>query len=91
MQSDHADAATDRAAPPPSAKRVIGLVMIVVGLIWAVLSGLASVALFLTLLAEGGGLREALEILPMIVLVGSFSIGMGYVLYVVGSALRADP
>lgn len=84
-------AATDKGAPRASVKPIIGLVLIVVGVLWAALSGLSSVALFITLLAEGGGgLQEALEIFPMIALVGSFTVGLGYVLCVVGRALRPE-
>ena len=72
----------------PSIKRIIGLVLIVGGLLWATLSGLCSAAFFVTLFTEGGDFREALSIVPMIVLVGGFSAGIGIVLYVVGRALR---
>lgn len=73
---------------PPSIKRIIGLTLIIVGLLWTALSGLCSAAFFVTLLTEGGDVREALSIVPMIVLVGGFSTGIGIVLYVVGRALR---
>ena len=73
---------------PSSVKRIIGLAFIVVGLLWAALSGLCSAAFFATLFTEGGDLREALSIVPMIVLVGGFSAGLGFVVYVVGRALR---
>ncbi len=73
---------------PPSIKRIIGLVLIVGGLLWIALSGLCSAAFFVTLFTEGGDLREALSIVPMIVLVGGFSAGLGLVVYVVGRALR---
>jgi hypothetical protein len=40
------------------------------------------------LFTTGGDLREAASIVPMILLVGGFSVGIGFVLYVVGRALR---
>jgi hypothetical protein len=49
---------------------------------------LCSAAFFVTLLTEGADLREALSILPMILLVGGFSAGMGLVALIVGRALR---
>jgi hypothetical protein len=77
------------AAPEPTIKRIVGLVLIVVGLLWTALSGLCSAAFFVTLFTEGGGdLREALSIVPMILLVGGFSAGIGFVFYIVGRALR---
>jgi len=76
-------------SPQPSIKRIVGLVLITVGVLWTAASGLCSAGFFVTLLTEGGGdLREALSILPMILLVGGFSTGLGIVLYVVGRALR---
>jgi hypothetical protein len=80
---------TETTPQAPSIKRIVGLVLITAGLLWATLSGLCSVAFFLTLFTEGGGdLREALSIIPMIVLVGGFSAGLGIALYVIGRALR---
>jgi hypothetical protein len=76
------------AAPPPSIKRMIGLVLITVGLLWTTASGLCSAAFFAMLFTEGGDFREALSIVPMIVLVGGFSAGLGIVAYVIGRALR---
>ncbi|MEQ1868195.1 MAG: hypothetical protein ABL996_26560 [Micropepsaceae bacterium] len=76
-------------AETPTIKRIAGLVLIVVGLLWTVLSGLCSAAFFVTLFTEGGGdVREALSIIPMILLVGGFSAGIGFVVYIVGRALR---
>lgn len=71
------------------AKRTAGLVLIVTGLFWATISAFGSIGIFLMFLAEvGGDFAETLSILPMILLVGSFSVGLGYVLYTVGQALR---
>ncbi len=79
---------TETPPPPPDVKRIIGLVLIVVGLLWTALSGLCSAGFVLMLFTEGGDVREALSIIPMIVLVGSFSVGIGFVVYIVGRALR---
>ena len=75
-------------SPPPSVKRIIGLVLIVAGLLWTAASGLCSAAFFVTLFTEGGDLREALSIVPMIVLAGGLSVGIGLIVYIVGRALR---
>ncbi len=79
---------TEASPPPPDIKRIIGLMLIVVGLLWATLSGLCSAGFVLMLFTEGGDLREALSIIPMVVIVGGFSIGMGFVVYIVGRGLR---
>lgn len=79
---------TEEPASPSPVRRVIGLVLITVGVLWITASGLCSAGFFVTLFAEGGDLREALSIVPMIVLVGGFSAGIGFVFYVVGRALR---
>ncbi|MBP6010835.1 MAG: hypothetical protein KBA31_01300 [Alphaproteobacteria bacterium] len=73
---------------PGPVRRLIGLVLIAIGALWMAGAGLCSAAFVVTLFTEGGDFREALSIVPMIVLVGGFSIGMGFVFYVVGRALR---
>ena len=75
-------------APPSSIARIIGLILIVAGIFWIAASGLCSAAFVLTLFTEGGNFREAMSVIPMIVIVGGFSIGLGFVLYVIGRALR---
>ncbi|MEQ1867381.1 MAG: hypothetical protein ABL996_22315 [Micropepsaceae bacterium] len=71
-------------------KRFIGLILIVVGVLWAAASGLCTAVMFASLLVESDEvyLREMLSITPVFLLVGGFSAGMGFVLYVVGRALR---
>ena len=69
-------------------KRFIGLILIVVGVLWAAASGLCSAWFFGMMFFEGGDIREMLSIVPMLLLVGGFSAGMGFVIYVVGRALR---
>ena len=79
------DAPSDRG----SVRRIAGLVLVTIGAIWMAASGLCSAAFAVTLFTESGGdVREALSIIPMIVLVGGFSAGLGFVFYVVGRALR---
>lgn len=80
---------SDAPHEPVSMKRIIGLVLITAGALWIAASGLCSAAFFITLFTEGGSdFREALSIIPMIALVGGFSAGLGFVLYVVGRTLR---
>lgn len=71
-----------------SVRRIIGLVLVTIGVLWMAGAGLCSAAFVVTLFTEGGDVREALSIIPMIVLVGGFSIGLGFVFYTVGRALR---
>ena len=72
---------------------MIGIILIVVGGLWMALSGLCSAVFAVGIFTESNGdIREALSILPMILLVGGFSAGIGLVVYVVGRALRPqDP
>lgn len=79
---------SESAPEPGPIRRLIGLVLIVIGTLWMTGSGLCSAGFFAMLFTEGGDFREALSIVPMIVLVGGFSIGLGFVFYVVGRALR---
>lgn len=69
-------------------RRFLSLVLIVVGVLWMGVSGLCSAAFFVTLFTDGADLREVLSILPMILLVGGFSAGIGLVVFIVGRALR---
>lgn len=75
--------------PQPSTKRIIGLILITAGVLWMAASGLCSAAFFLMLFTESpGDAREVLSITPMVLLVGGFSAGIGFVVYIVGRALR---
>ncbi len=75
--------------PPPSITRIVGLILITVGVLWMAASGLCSAAFFLMLLTESpSDAREVLSITPMVLLVGGFSAGIGFVVYIVGRALR---
>jgi hypothetical protein len=75
-------------AQPTSVRRIIGLILIAAGTLWMALSGLCSLAFVVTVFTEGGSVGEALSAMPMIVIVGGFSIGVGLVLFVIGRALR---
>lgn len=79
----------DEAARQGSLRRILGLILIAIGTLWMGSSGLCSAAFVVTLFTEGGDVREALSIIPMIVMVGGFSIGIGFVFYIVGRALRS--
>ncbi len=69
-------------------RRFIGLVLIVIGALWIIASGLCSGGFLISLFATGGDIREAFGIIPMIVLVGGISAGFGFGLYAIGRALR---
>lgn len=75
---------------PHLVRRIVGLVLITVGALWIAASGLCSAAFVVTMFTEGGDFREALSIVPMILLVGGFSVGIGFVIYVIGRALRPN-
>ena len=77
---------TDNAASP--VKRFIGQALIAIGVLWIAASGLCSGWMLLWTVASGGDWREALSIVPMILIVGGFSVGIGFVFYVIGRALR---
>jgi hypothetical protein len=79
---------SDTPNSPGPIRRIVGLVFIAAGALWIAASGLCSAGFFITLFTEGGDFREALSIVPMIVLVGGFSVGIGFVFYAVGRALR---
>jgi hypothetical protein len=71
-----------------SIRRLVGLVLLVIGVLWMGAAGLCSGAFFVSILVEGAGFREILSIVPMIGLVGGFGAGIGLVIYIVGRALR---
>ena len=75
---------------PSEIRRFIGLVLIVIGLSWFTMSGLCSAAFLVGLFTEGGDFREALSIVPMILLVGGFSCGIGFAVIVIGRAMRPN-
>lgn len=74
---------------PSTTKQVVGLILMVGGTLWSILAMLLSLGFLVTLMTEAGDIIEALEAIPMVSIVGAFLTGLGYVLYVVGQALRA--
>lgn len=80
---------TEPNPPPANTRRIVGLVLITAGVLWVAASGLCTAAFFLMLITESpSDAREVLSITPMILLVGGFSAGIGFVVYIVGRALR---
>ena len=72
-------------------RRFIGLVLIVVGVLWMGVSGLCSAAALVMMPLMGGDMRELLSSLPMVLLIGGFSGGLGFAVYAIGRALRPWP
>lgn len=77
-------------SPGKAIRRFIGGVLIVVGLLWLGASGLCSAVLFVSLLVDSDGayFREVLSIVPMFLLVGGFSAGVGFAVYAIGRVMR---
>lgn len=76
--------------PPASGgeiRRLIGRILLVISAIWMALSGLCSGAFLVSMLVDNPHFQEILSILPMIVLVGGFSVGIGFVVYIIGRGL----
>jgi drug/metabolite transporter (DMT)-like permease len=78
-------------AHPNPIRRFIGLPFVTIGALWIAASGLCSAGLLVYMLADTPHLDEILGMLPMILLVGGFSAGIGYVFYIIGRALRPNP
>ena len=76
------------AGGPGEIRRFIGLILIVIGVFWLAVSGLCSAAFLVSLFIGGGDFREALSIVPMILLVGGFSCGIGFAVIAIGRAMR---
>jgi hypothetical protein len=77
--------------PAHPIRRFIGIALIALGILWMLATGLCSGGMLLMMLLENPHLQEILSIMPMILLVGGFSVGIGFVLYSVGQALRPKP
>jgi hypothetical protein len=69
-------------------KELIGLILVVIGVLWMAASGLCSLGFIVLTFPQAADPREFLGIMPMVAIVGGFSIGLGFVFYVVGRALR---
>lgn len=73
-------------------QRFVSLALIVIGVLWIGASGLCTAAFFVSLFVEGeGDFREALSIVPMILLVGGISAAVGIGVYALGRTLRPKP
>lgn len=74
---------------PSTTKQVIGLLLIVGGLVWMTAAALISLGFATLIYSEAPNASDFLGALPMILIVGGFLTGLGFVFYVVGWALRA--
>jgi hypothetical protein len=75
-------------SPGSPIRRFIGGVLIVAGVLWLGASGLCSAWFFGMMVVEGGHWQEIMGIVPMILVVGGFSAGVGFALFVIGRAMR---
>lgn len=66
---------------------LFGTLLVWAGVIWMAGSGLCSGTFLIQILTEDPHFREVLSILPMIVLFGGFSVGIGFVVYIIGRGL----
>lgn len=69
-------------------KEFVGLTLIVIGVLWMAASGLCSLGLVALAIPQAPNVSEILGLLPMVLIIGGFSVGLGFVFYVVGRALR---
>jgi hypothetical protein len=67
--------------PANPIRRFIGLALIVLGIFWMAASGLCSLWMIVEGFSKGGNSRE---MLPIVFLVGGFSVGLGFVFFYVG-------
>ena len=78
-------------AQPPSSggevRRLIGRILLALGAIWMTLSGLCSGAFLITMLLDDPHFQKILSIALMILLVGGFSVGIGFFVYIIGRGL----
>jgi hypothetical protein len=79
---------SDAQESPGPIRNFMGLALIGVGVLWMAASGLCSGAFFVQMMIDDPHYREVLSIIPMILLVGGISFGLGFVFYIVGRALR---
>lgn len=68
-------------------KRFMGVALIAIGMLWVTASGLCSAGVIVMGIVDLAHLEESLGILPMVLLIGGFSIGVGLVIRAVGQAL----
>jgi hypothetical protein len=75
--------------PPGEVRRLLGLVLIVIGVLWMGASGLCTAAFALSLFAGGDGdLAEASSILLLMLIYGGGSVLVGLGVYALGRWLR---
>jgi hypothetical protein len=75
-------------ATPHPIKQFIGLILVVVGMLWMVASGLCSLGVIVMGFSQTKDSSVAWDFLPVVVGVGGTSIGLGLAFYVVGRLLR---
>lgn len=66
----------------------ISRILTTVGILWISASGLCSVWLLGTLFMENPSFQDFLSTLPMVLLVGGFSVGLGFVILAIGKSIR---
>lgn len=69
-------------------RRFIASALIVIGVLWMSGAGLCSVWMFGMLVSESSSPDDLAEAMLIIASVGGFSLGLGFVVYVVGKSLR---
>ncbi|MEQ1753714.1 MAG: hypothetical protein ABL973_06240 [Micropepsaceae bacterium] len=69
-------------------RRFFATALIVLGVLWMSASGLCSAWMLGHLLSENAAPRDLVDAMPMILAIGGFSLGLGFVVYVVGKSLR---
>ena len=66
----------------------IGRLLTAIGILWIALSGLCSAVFLGTLLFESASIQDLWGTLPMVLLVGGFSAGIGFVVMAIGKSIR---
>lgn len=73
----------------PSASRLLGTILLVIGALWMALSGACTVVFaWLGLGMARGDFRQFLSVLPLALGVGAISILIGWLIWRVGKFLR---
>ena len=69
-------------------RQFIASALIVIGVLWMSGAGLCSVWMFGMLVSESSSPNDLVDAVPIIAAVGGLSVGLGFVVYVVGKSLR---